>query len=173
MHICFLHSIFFSTERVVELECVRHAEGRTNMPTSPSSICLFSLSLSLTYSTRSFLLTLTCFMLLQVVHIAVLSISAVLSRPGICCWTAVLLMPGSIAESLPRALASINTTAGNQRGQRERPHTKTCNAPTITSGQFVFSCIHTHFRAVCVGVCCQLLFWSADSQLSFNQDRQV
>ncbi len=85
------------------------------------------------------------------------SYSCSLSRSGICCWTAVLLMPGSIAESLPRALASINTTAGNQRGQRERPHTKTCNAPATTSGRFVFSCIHTHFRAVCVGVCCQLL----------------
>lgn len=62
-------------------------------------------------------------------------------------------MPGFIVESLPRALASINTTAGNQRGQRKRPHTNTCEAPAITSGQFVFSCIHTHFWAVCVGVC--------------------
>lgn len=53
MHIS-LFSSLFSTGRAVDLECVRHAEGRTNMPTSSTSFCLLcslslSLSLSLTY----------------------------------------------------------------------------------------------------------------------------
>lgn len=139
MHIFYpLHPCHFSAGRGVDLECGRHAGGRTNMPISSSSFSLlFSLSLSHSH-TAGHLVNPD---LLQAVHNGsskhICSQQQIPDQPESRCWTAALWMPGSIVESLPRALASINTSRKPERTKK-------------TSTRKHMPCSRNYVRAVCV-----------------------